>query len=132
MNITQVAKLTQLSPKAIRFYEEKGLITAPSRASNGYRQYQQQHIAELRLLHQARTVGFSLTEAKQLLQLYRNPKRRSAEVKQYTLQKIADIEQQIQHLNQMKDYLQQLAEQCPGNNDEYCPIIEGLACSSSP
>ncbi|MDG6894272.1 Cu(I)-responsive transcriptional regulator [Volucribacter amazonae] len=126
MNIAQIAKLTQLSAKAIRFYEQKGLITPPIRATNGYRQYNQQHINELTLLHQARTVGFSLEEARQLLQLYRNPQRRSAEVKEYTLQKIAEIDQQIQHLSHMKDYLYQLAQQCPGNDSQDCPIIDNF------
>lgn len=54
MNISDVAKKTGLTSKAIRFYEEKGLITAPMRTDNGYRCYSAQHIDELTLLRQAR------------------------------------------------------------------------------
>lgn len=54
MNISDVAKKTGLTSKAIRFYEEKGLITAPIRTDNGYRCYSAQHIDELTLLRQAR------------------------------------------------------------------------------
>lgn len=39
MNISEVAKKTGLTSKTIRFYEEKGLMTAPNRADNGYRFY---------------------------------------------------------------------------------------------
>ena len=41
MNISDVAKITGLTSKAIRFYEEKGLVTPPMRSENGYRTYTQ-------------------------------------------------------------------------------------------
>ena len=44
MNISDVAKITGLTSKAIRFYEEKGLVTPPMRSENGYRTYTQQHL----------------------------------------------------------------------------------------
>lgn len=59
MNISDVAKITGLTSKAIRFYEEKGLVTPPMRSENGYRTYTQQHLNELTLLRQAR--GWALT-----------------------------------------------------------------------
>lgn len=58
MNISDVAKLS-LTSKAIRFYEEKGLVTPPMRSENGYRTYTQQHLNELTLLRRARQVGFN-------------------------------------------------------------------------
>ncbi len=127
MNINEIAKLTQLSAKSIRFYEEKGIITTPLRALNGYRQYNQQHIDELNLLNQAKLAGFSLTEAKELLELYKDPHRRNIEVKEKTLAKIAEIDAQIAKLQAMKTKLSQLANQCPADGSAHCPIIEGLA-----
>ncbi len=51
MNISDVAKKTGFNQqKAIRFYEEKGLVTPPLRSENGYRTYSQQHLDELTLL----------------------------------------------------------------------------------
>ena len=126
MNINEVAKRTKLTPKAIRFYEEKGLITPPTRAINGYRTYDQVHIEELNLLHQARQVGFSLPECKDLLELYKNPHRRSADVKARTLTRIGEIDKQIAQLQSIRALLSDLAEQCPGDDSEHCPIINGL------
>ncbi|EIJ68352.1 Cu(I)-responsive transcriptional regulator [Pasteurella bettyae CCUG 2042] len=128
MNINEIAKQTNLTAKSIRFYEKKGLITSPQRAANGYRQYGQQHINELNLIHQARLVGFSLPECKELIELYNNPHRRSADVKAKTLARIEAINEQIEKLQQMKNQLLDLANQCPGDGSEHCPIIEGLTC----
>ncbi|PVX40639.1 MerR family copper efflux transcriptional regulator [Pasteurella langaaensis DSM 22999] len=133
MNINEVAKLTQLTPKSIRFYEQKALITPPARAANGYRTYTQVHIDELNLLHQARQVGFSLAECKDLLDLYNNPHRRSADVKARTLVRIDEIDKQIVQLQSMRKLLAELAEQCPGDDSEHCPIIDsftGKCCHS--
>ena len=127
MLISEVTEQTGLSKKAIRFYEEKGLITPPARAANGYRTYNQTHIEELNLLHQARQVGFSLPECKDLLELYKNPHRRSADVKSRTLVRIAEIDNQIKQLQSMRTLLTDLANQCPGDDSEHCPIIEGLS-----
>ena len=49
MNIGVVSKLTGLSSKSIRLYEDKGLITAPLRSESGYREYSQQHVNQLNL-----------------------------------------------------------------------------------
>ncbi len=81
MNISDVAKKTGLTSKAIRFYEEKGLVTPPLRSENGYRTYSQQHLDELTLLRQARQVGFNLEECRELVALFNDPSRHSADVK---------------------------------------------------
>src|SRR5699024_11737839 len=81
MNISDVAKITGLTSKAIRFYEEKGLVTPPMRSENGYRTYTQQHLNELTLLRQARQVGFNLEESGELVNLFNDPQRHSADVK---------------------------------------------------
>ncbi|MFC0309752.1 Cu(I)-responsive transcriptional regulator [Gallibacterium trehalosifermentans] len=130
MYIHEVVKLTSLTAKAIRFYEEKGLITPPSRSANGYRQYGIQHIEALNLIREAREIGFSLPECEQLLSLYRNPHRRSADVKAQTLAKINEIDQQIMRLQQMREKLMTLAEQCPGDDSKDCPIINSLSGQS--
>ncbi len=91
MNISDVAKKTGLTSKAIRFYEEKGLVTPPLRSENGYRSYTQLHLDELTLLRQARQVGFNLEECGELVNLFNDPKRHSADVKKRTLEKVAEI-----------------------------------------
>ncbi|WP_413734821.1 Cu(I)-responsive transcriptional regulator [Sodalis sp. RH21] len=127
MNISDVAKKTGLTSKAIRFYEEKGLVTLPVRRDNGYRSYNARHLEELTLLRQARLVGFNLDECRELVALFNNPLRHSADVKTRTLQKVKDIEHHIDELKAMRRQLLQLAESCPGDDSADCPIINNLA-----
>lgn len=127
MNISDVAKRTGLTSKAIRFYEEKGLVTAPIRSENGYRSYSQKHLDELTLLRQARQVGFNLEECRELVNLFNDPARHSADVKNRTLQKVADIEKHISELQAMRQQLLALAESCPGDDSADCPIIDNLS-----
>ncbi|WP_318389272.1 Cu(I)-responsive transcriptional regulator [Enterobacter sp.] len=127
MNISDVSRLTGLTSKAIRFYEEKGLVTKPLRGENGYRHYTQQHLDELTLLRQARQVGFNLDECGELVTLFNDPARHSADVKARTLQKVADIEHHIAELQTMREQLLALAASCPGDDSADCPIIDNLS-----
>ncbi|ELW9442146.1 Cu(I)-responsive transcriptional regulator [Pluralibacter gergoviae] len=127
MNISDVAKKTGLTSKAIRFYEEKGLVTAPMRSDNGYRNYTQKHLDELTLLRQARLVGFNLEECRELVHLFNDPARHSADVKARTLQKVAEIEIHIEQLQAMRQQLLSLAASCPGDDGAHCPIIDNLS-----
>jgi len=127
MNISDVSRLTGLTSKAIRFYEEKGLVTKPLRGENGYRHYTQQHLDELTLLRQARQVGFNLDECGELVTLFNDPARHSADVKARTLQKVADIERHIAELQTMREQLLALAASGPGDDSADCPIIDNLS-----
>lgn len=120
-------KKTGLTSKAIRFYEEKGLVTPPLRSENGYRTYTQKHLNELTLLRQARQVGFNLEECGELVNLFNDPRRHSADVKKRTLEKVAEIERHISELQSMRDQLLALAESCPGDDSADCPIIDNLS-----
>lgn len=127
MNISDVAKKTGLTSKAIRFYEEKGVVTPPLRSDNGYRSYAAHHIDELNLLRQARQVGFTLDECRELVTLFNDPARHSADVKARTLQKADEIAAHIEELHAMRARLLELAEACPGDESADCPIINHLA-----
>ncbi|WP_455817056.1 Cu(I)-responsive transcriptional regulator [Pseudomonas cerasi] len=133
MNISDVAKKTGLTSKAIRFYEEKGLVTPPLRTENGYRSYSAKHLEELTLLRQARQVGFNLDECREMVGLFNNPERHSADVKARTLRKVREIETHINELQLMRQKLLDLAASCPGDDSAECPIINHLAgCCHSP
>lgn len=79
------------------------------------------------LLRQARQVGFNLDECRELVALFNDPARHSADVKARTLQKVAEIEKHISELGEMRQRLLTLAEQCPGDEGAECPIINNLA-----
>lgn len=68
LTIGQIAKEVGLPPKTIRYYEEVKLIQPAKRMDNKYREYTQEDIARLRLIKQARVLGLSLDEVKQLVE----------------------------------------------------------------
>jgi MerR family copper efflux transcriptional regulator len=128
VNISQAAKLSGLSSKTIRFYEQQGVIGAAVRAENGYRVYSEQQLQQLRFIKRARDLGFSLGQTRQLLELLHNPQRRSAEVKARVLDHVDQINQQLEQLTQMRDQLLTLSHQCRGDDSADCPILDALSC----
>ena len=67
--IGALADATGVAAKTIRFYEEKGLLPPARRSGAGYRLYGDADLRRLRLIRQARTLGFTLAEAKRLVRL---------------------------------------------------------------
>ncbi|EHH1031690.1 MerR family transcriptional regulator [Vibrio parahaemolyticus] len=126
MNIGAVAKLTGLSSKSIRLYEDKGIISQPARSDSGYREYSDNHIQELNLVSRAKNAGFSLQECKEFVQLAHNPNRKSSEVKERTMDKLREVEEKIAHLMEIKKQLEGWVSACPGDAKSRCPIIDEL------
>lgn len=126
MVIGQAAKFSGLSIKTIRYYESVGLIEV-QRRSNGYRDYSDDTVKQLRLLQRTRSVGFALEESRALLDLLGNKQRHSREVKQQVENKIAQIDQQIHDLQQMRDTLEILSDRCANNEDAECQILTDLS-----
>jgi Cu(I)-responsive transcriptional regulator len=136
MNIGAVAKASGVSAKMIRHYEQIGLIGHSPRTEAGYRQYQERDLHTLKFIRSARDLGFSLEQIHQLLSLWYDEQRSSAEVKQLAESHLSDLDARIQALTTMRDALVRLSESCCGDDRPDCPILEGLAghgpASSSP
>ena len=124
MNIGDAAA-SGVSTKMIRYYEQAGLIRLP-RAVRRYRLYNAADVHRLRFIRRARDLGFSVAEINQLLDLWHDRARRSADVKRLAQAHIEDLEERIARLRQMADTLQHLADCCAGDHRPECPILAGL------
>ena len=127
MHIGEAASKAGLPAKTIRFYEEIGLVTPATRSDNGYRTYADRDVHVLRFLHRSRSLGFSVEDCRELLALYRDKNRASANVKAVAMARVSDIETKIAQLGSMKATLTDLAEKCHGNDKPDCPILDDLA-----
>ncbi len=127
MNIGQAAMRAGVPPKTIRYYEDIGLLAPARRSDNGYRAYAETDVHLLRFVQRARSLGFGVKECRQLLDLYGNPRRASAEVKALTEQRIAAIDRKLAELATMRATLVKLAEACHGDDRPACPILDDLA-----
>lgn len=124
LTIGQVAERAGVGVETIRFYEREGLIEDPDRKPSGYRQYPPETIRRIRFIRRAKELGFSLKEISDLLSLRVDPGRTCADVRQHARDKIADIEERMAGLAQMKSALERLAGKCCGSGPtDDCPIL---------
>ncbi len=126
-NIGQAASQSGVSAKMVRHYESLGLLPTVQRTEAGYRQYGEAEVHTLRFIRRARTLGFSMLEIAELLKLWQNKRRASADVKRIALAHVADLERRIAEMEAMRQTLQQLAHCCQGNQRPDCPILSELA-----
>ena len=126
MNIGDAAKASGVSAKMIRYYEQTGLIPPASRSDAGYRAYTSADLHRLHFIRRARDLGFSVAEIAELLGLWHDKSRKSADVKRLAQQHISELEQRMQALRQMADTLRTLIGCCAGDERPDCPILDGL------
>lgn len=126
MNIGEAAAASGLSAKAIRRYEEAGLIR-PRRLANGYRSYNERDVAALRFARHARELAFPLVEVKRLLALWSDDSRASADVRSIAQEHILALEAKAASLQAIAGSLRQLVSCCRGDSRPDCPILEELA-----
>ncbi|CAM4100494.1 Cu(I)-responsive transcriptional regulator [Bordetella tumulicola] len=126
MNIGEAARATGISAKMIRYYESIGLIDSATRTEAGYRVYGDKELHTLRFVRRARDLGFSVEKMHELLALWRDRDRASADVKRIALSHVEGLERKAAELQQMADTLRHLAQHCKGNNRPDCPIIQEL------
>ncbi|MDX8347464.1 Cu(I)-responsive transcriptional regulator [Cognatiyoonia sp. IB215446] len=128
MNISDVAERTGLPAKTIRYYEEIGLVT-PRRSANGYRVFAESDAHKLTFLARARNLGFSIEDCRNLLALWEDRSRASADVHRIAAQHLDDIDRRINDLAAMRDTLSDLVRKCSGDDRPDCPILADLAGS---
>ena len=126
-NIGQAASQSGVSAKMIRHYESLGLLPTVHRTEAGYRQYGGKEVHTLRFIRRARLLGFSMAEIAELLKLWQNKQRASADVKRIAQAHVADLERRIAEMQAMRQTLAELAQCCAGDSRPDCPILSGLA-----
>jgi len=127
MNIGQAGKASGVSAKMIRYYEQTGLIPKALRSDAGYRNYSPADVHTLRFIRRSRDLGFSVEQIGELLALWRDRGRASADVKAMALSHVAGLKAKIAELQDMTRTLEHLAEHSHGDDRPECPIIEELA-----
>ncbi|QDA36831.1 Cu(I)-responsive transcriptional regulator (plasmid) [Paracoccus liaowanqingii] len=132
MNIGEAASQSGVTAKMIRYYEQIGLIPKAERTRTGYRDYTDPDVHMLRFIARARDLGFSIAGISELLDLWRNKDRRSADVKALAQARAQDLREKIAHLQDMAGTLEDLARTCAGNERPDCPILKDLAAQKAP
>jgi MerR family copper efflux transcriptional regulator len=127
MNIGEAARASGVSAKMVRYYESIGLIRPALRTESGYRVYGEEDVHTLRFVRRARSLGFSVEETAELLALWHDKGRESADVKALALRHVRDLESRIAELQAMARTLTHLASHCHGDSRPDCPILDDIA-----
>ena len=128
MKVAEAARRSGLPAKTLRYYEEIGLV-APKRRDNGYRDYDDGDVGRLRFLRRARQMGFTISDCRQLLSLFEDKGRESADVKSIAMRHLEHVDARIAEMNALRQNLARLVEACHGDERADCPILEDLAGS---
>jgi MerR family transcriptional regulator, copper efflux regulator len=131
-NVGEAARLSNVSAKMVRHYESLGLLPKVSRTDSGYRQYTGKEVHTLRFIRRARDLGFSMAEIAELLALWQNQRRSSANVKRIASAHIAALEEKMAEMAAMRKTLQHLVHCCSGDDRPDCPILEELGQPGMP
>lgn len=123
--IGKLAKESGVTVETVRFYEQKGLIKQPAPKS-GYRKYPYDDIIKIKFIKRTQELGFTLNEAKELLELRVKSDAKCGQVKAKAEHKLDEVEKKIKDLNKMKRSLKKMINSCANNEKSIseCPILE--------
>ena len=127
VNIGEAAALSGVSAKMVRHYESLGLLPKVARTDSGYRQYSEADVHTLRFIKRARDLGFSMEEIGELVGLWQNRRRASANVRRIAQKHSDDLAKRIAAMQEMQRTLGHLIHCCHGDERPDCPILEELA-----
>jgi len=129
LTIGAAAKAVGTTPRAIRLYEDRGLMPRPAREpGNRYRRYQDADLQRLRFIKRAQTLGFSLTDIGELLVLDDGD---CDIVQRLAGRHLDEVRSRIAELEWLRSGLEQLLASCTHSGDRGCPVLSALAAESS-
>jgi MerR family transcriptional regulator, copper efflux regulator len=121
MRIGELAEQAGVSTKAIRYYEQIGILTPPARTASGYRSYDETAMGRLAFVRAARAVGLTLGEIRQVVAFRDQGQAPCAHVTELLHRHAADLDARILELQQLRGELRQLAERAATLDPQRCP-----------
>lgn len=125
-NIGEAARRSGVSAKMVRHYESLGLLPAVHRTEAGYRQYGEAEVHTLRFIRRGRELGFSMAEIAELVKLWQNRRRSSADVHRIAQRHVDELTRRLEQMEAMRRTLTHLIDCCDHDERPDCPILEEL------
>lgn len=125
LTIGKLADASDVNVETVRFYERKGILEQPKK-HGAFRSYPDEYITRIHFVKRSQELGFTLKEAKELLDLKVNDQAKCSDILSKTEGKISEINQKIRDLKKMKKSLKELAHCCIDETQPLsdCPILE--------
>ena len=132
MLIGDLAAAAGLSAKAIRFYEQAGLLPGPPRTPGGYRDYPPGATSRLAFIRQAQAAGFTLAEIRSILAIRDSGDAPCRHVAALIGQHLAQAEQRIAELTRARDALMDLQQKAAAADPADCAGSQICSILASP
>jgi DNA-binding transcriptional MerR regulator len=124
--IGDVARHTGIKVPTIRYYEQIGLLPAPSRTEGNRRCYSQGAIRRLAFIRHARELGFEIDAIRELLALQDEPHRPCDDIDALAREHLAAIEKKIARLTALRSEVQRMLKLCSGGRIADCRVVESI------
>ncbi len=134
MKVRHLAKFANVTSETVRYYTREGLLTPTRDPNNGYKIYDETSLQRLQFIIQAKSIGFSLKDIKNILGNAEKGKSPCPMVRGLLTDKIKETEEEIQHLQEklamMKETQENWKNMSDGqpNETSVCPLIESVRC----
>lgn len=140
MQIRDLARATGVEVETIRYYEKQGLLAAPPRRDNGYRDYGPEHLKRLAFLRHCRALDMPLADIARLLDFAQTPQTHCGDVNQLVDAQLARVRARLSSMRALEKQLLQLRRQCNdtpagagcGILAELVAAAHGEACACHP
>lgn len=127
--IGQLAKLADVTPDTIRFYEKQRMMDHEIRTEGGFRLYSDTDLQRLKFIRYGRQLGFTLEAIRELLSIRVDPEHHTCQESKTIVQKrLTEVEAMLTELQHMQRSLKRLNDACCGtaHSSLYCSILEAL------
>ncbi|AST71068.1 Zn(2+)-responsive transcriptional regulator [Kosakonia cowanii] len=127
--IGEIAKLADVTPDTIRYYEKQQMMDHGGRTEGGFRLYTDHDLKRLKFIRHARQLGFTLESIRELLSIRVDPEHHTCQESKSIVQaRLSEVEARIEEMQAMRRSLQKLNDACCGtaHSSVYCSILEAL------
>jgi len=127
--IGEIAKLADVTPDTIRYYEKQQMMDHGGRTDGGFRLYTDHDLKRLKFIRHARQLGFTLESIRELLSIRIDPEHHTCQESKSIVQaRLSEVEARIEEMQAMRRSLQKLNDACCGtaHSSVYCSILEAL------
>ncbi|MCI2975214.1 MAG: MerR family transcriptional regulator [Ferrimicrobium sp.] len=121
MRIGQIAKVTHVPVKTLRYYEEIGVLSPPARTPEGYRDYPDEAIAQINFVKASQSAGLSLKEIREILAYRRAGVVPCQHVLTLLNGRALEYQEKIAKLNEALATLRELIARAEQLNVDDCP-----------
>jgi DNA-binding transcriptional MerR regulator len=126
MRIGELARLGDVNPKTLRYYESIGLLAEPARTPSGYRDYDGSYVDRLTFIRTAQRLGITLDEIKEILNFRERGEAPCSYVRTVIDAQVDSIDRRVRELEDLRRELTELAAEADRLPDVggTCRLIE--------